>query len=116
VAKPEGLAWAIKHYAARLPTPPDRPESLDQETERHDDLPHGAMPQGGVSLIMPLYDLDFLKDKYTDAPVQINCLFNKCSPPSIKFRPAEWGIRIEFGLGIAKTVVEYSIQREATYI
>ena len=117
VAKPEGLARAIKHYAARLPAPPDRPESLDQETERHDDLPHGAMPQGGVSLTMPLHDLlDFLKDKYTDAPVQINCPFDECSPPSVEFGPAEWGMRMEFGLGIAKAVVEHGMQKEATYI
>jgi len=44
VAKPEGLAQTIKYYAARLPAPPDRPESLDQETERRDDLPHRVMP------------------------------------------------------------------------
>jgi len=75
------------------------------------------MPQGGVSLIMPLYDLlDFLKDKYTDALVQINCPFNECSLPSIEFGPAEWGIRIEFGLGIVKAVIEYGMQRKATYI
>jgi len=59
---------------------------------------------------MPLYNLlDFLKDKYTDLLVQINCLFNKCSLPSIKFRLAEWGIRIEFSLGIIKAVVEHGI-------
>jgi hypothetical protein len=68
------------------------------------------MPQGGVSLIMPLHDLlDFLKNKYIDTPVQINCLFNECSLPSIKFGLVEWGIRIEFGLGIVKVVVEYGI-------
>ena len=117
IAKLEGLAQAIKHYAAWLPTPLDRLESLDQETERRDDLPYGAMPQGGVSLIMPLYNLlDFLKDKYTDALVQINYPFNECSPLSVEFRPVEWGIRIEFGLGIVKAVVEHSMQREATYI
>jgi len=66
---------------------------------------------------MPLHNLlDFLKDKYIDTPVQINCLFNECSLPFIKFRLVEWGIRIEFSLGIVKVVVEYSIQREATYI
>ena len=65
---------------------------------------------------MPLHNLlDFLKDKYIDTLVQINCPFNKYSPPSIKFRPAEWGIRMEFGLGIAKAVIEHGIQREATY-
>ncbi|XTI88655.1 hypothetical protein V2W45_1468995 [Cenococcum geophilum] len=63
-----------------------------------------------VFLIMPLYDLlDFLKDKYTDALVQINCPFSECFLLSIKFRLAEWGIRIEFGLGIIKAVVEYGI-------
>jgi len=66
---------------------------------------------------MPLHDLlDFLKDKYTDTPVQINCLFDECSPPFIKFRLAEWGIKIEFGLGIVKAVIEHGIQREAIYI
>jgi hypothetical protein len=63
-----------------------------------------------VSLIMPLYNLlDFLKDKYMDALVQINCLFDECSLLSIKFRLVEWGIRIEFGLGIIKAVIEHSI-------
>ena len=66
---------------------------------------------------MSLHDLlDFLKDKYMDAPVQINCPFNECSPPSVEFGPAEWGIRMEFGLGITKAVIEHSMQREATYI
>jgi hypothetical protein len=32
------------------------------------------------------------------------------------FRPAEWGMRIEFGLGIAKAVVEHGIQRGTAYI
>ena len=59
---------------------------------------------------MPLYNLlDFLKDKYTDILVQINCLFNKYSLPSVKFGPAEWGIRIEFSLNIIKAVVKHSI-------
>ena len=117
VAKLEGLAQAIKHYVAWLPIPLDQLESLDQETERYNNLPYRAMLQGGVSLIMPLYDLlDFLKDKYIDTLVQINCLFNKYSLPSIKFRLVEQGIRIEFGLGIIKAIIEHSIQREATYI
>ena len=68
------------------------------------------MPQGRVSLIMPLYNLlNFLKDKYTDILVQINCLFNKYSLPFIKFRLVEWGIRMEFGLGIIKVVIEHGI-------
>jgi hypothetical protein len=59
---------------------------------------------------MPLYNLlDFLKDKYIDVLVQINCPFDKYSLPSIKFRLVEWGIRIEFSLGIIKVVIEYSI-------
>ena len=117
VAKPEGLAQAIKYYAAQLPVLLDWPKSLDQKIERYNNLPYRAMLQGGISLIMPLYDLlDFLKDKYMDALVQINCLFNKCSPPFIKFGPAEQGIRIEFGLGIVKAVIEHGIQREVTYI
>ena len=117
IAKLEGLAQAIKYYATRLPILLDRPESLNQKIERHNNLPYRAMLQGGVFLIMPLYNLlDFLKDKYMDALVQINCLFNKCSLPSIEFGPAEWGIRIEFGLGITKAVIEYGIQRKVTYI
>ena len=117
VAKPEGLAQAIKHYATQFPAPPDRPESLDQETECYNNLPHRAILQRGVSLTMPLYDLlDFLKDKYTNISVQINCLFDKCSPPSVEFGLVEWGIRMEFGLGIAKIVVEHNMQRQATYI
>ena len=117
IAKLEGLAQAIKHYAAQLLTPLDQLKSLDQETERHDDLPYGAMLQRGVSLTMPLYNLlDFLKDKYTDILVQINCPFDECSLPFIKFGLAEQGIRIEFGLGIVKVVIEHSMQREAIYI
>jgi hypothetical protein len=39
---------------------------------------------------MPLYNLlDFLKDKYTDALIQINCLFNKHSLPFIEFELAK---------------------------
>ena len=68
------------------------------------------MLQGGVFLIMPLYNLlDFLKDKYIDILVQINCLFNKCSPPSIEFGLAEWGIKIKFNLSIVKAVIKHSI-------
>ena len=70
-----------------------------------------------MSLIMPLYNLlDFLKDKYTDVLVQINCPFNKCSLPFIEFKLIKWGIRIEFSLGIIKAVIEHSMQREAIYI
>ncbi|XTI90375.1 hypothetical protein V2W45_1470381 [Cenococcum geophilum] len=69
--------------------------------KHRDNLPYRAMPQGGVFLVMPLYNLlDFLKDKYINALVQINCLFNKCFLPFIK---------IEFGLGIIKAIVKYSI-------
>ncbi|KAF2245141.1 hypothetical protein BU26DRAFT_522257 [Trematosphaeria pertusa] len=118
--RPKGLAQAMKHYAARLPgtpAPPDRPESLDQETEHHADLPPGAKPQGGWSLTIPLHNLlDFLKDKYTDTPVQIHCPFDVRSPPSVQFGPAEWDMRMEFGLGIAKAVMEHGMQSEATYI
>ena len=117
IAKLKGLAQAIKHYAAQLPILLDQLESLNQEIKRYNNLPYRAIPQGGVSLIMPLYNLlDFLKDKYIDALVQINYLFNKYSLPSIKFKPAKQGIRIEFGLGITKAVIEYGMQREATYI
>jgi hypothetical protein len=97
VDKPEGLAQAIDHHKAQLP---DRP----------DDLP---TPQGLV-LTMPLHDLlNFLKDTYGDGPVQIKCPFNECSPPSVEFGPAEWGMRVEFGLGIARDVMVHGMREPA---
>ena len=117
VAKPEGLAQVIKYYTTRLPVLLDWLESLDQEMEYYNNLPYRTMLQRGVFLIMPLYNLlDFLKDKYMDILVQINCLFDEYSLPSIEFGLVEWGMRMEFGLSIIKVVMEYGIQRKATYI
>lgn len=115
MAKPEGLAQAMKYYATRLPGTAAPSESLDQEIEHHTYLPPGAISQRGVSLTVPLHNLlDFLKDRYKNAPVQIHCRFDVRSLPFVEFGPAEWGMRMEFGLGIAAAVMEYGIQREAT--
>ncbi|KAF2969142.1 hypothetical protein GQX73_g4381 [Xylaria multiplex] len=63
-----------------------------------------------VSLTISLHNLlDFVKSRYTDASVKIHWQFDVRSPPFVEFRPAEWAMRMEFGLLIAAAVVEHGI-------
>lgn len=118
-AEPDGSAHAIETHGALLPnTVPAQAGNSGQGTEQHhrDQLP-GAAHQGGKTqvLTMSLHSLlGFLGEIYLDVPVEIDCPFDLRCLPSVHFGPAEWGVKMEFGVGIAQAIMEHGMKDRET--